>query len=276
MVTPYPIEIKTPIPFTPTALIEIPFVPAPIASPKSLSARMTDSKGIEMALVPAGEFLMGSTSSDKQAGKDEMPQHKVFLDDYYIDLTEVTNTMYRACEKSGACKPPMDKTSSSRSSYYDDPEFEDYPVINVEWEQARSYCEWRGARLPSEAEWEKAGRGTEAEIYPWGDQTDCSLANISKCADDTTKVGEYPSGASPYGPLDMIGNVWEWVQDWYLDTYYQSSPSQNPTGPASGEHRSMRGGSCSTTWENARGANRSWRSPSETNPFIGFRCARSP
>jgi formylglycine-generating enzyme required for sulfatase activity len=225
-----------------------------------------------MVLIPAGEFLMGSTDADKDAASDEKPQHKVYLDAYDIDLTEVTNTMYRACVEAGVCSKPS-------CSYYDDSGRAQHPVVCVDWNQAVAYCEWRGARLPTEAEWEKAARGTDGRIYPWGESIECDRANYGGtygCVGDTTKVGSYPSGASPYGLLDMAGNVWEWVQDWYLETFYQNTPFENPLGPSSGEYRVLRGGSWYGNDNYLRVAVRYNLNPTGQISSIGFRCGASP
>jgi serine/threonine-protein kinase len=225
-----------------------------------------------MRLVPAGKFTMGSENGQS----DERPVHTVYLDAFYMDKYEVTNARYAACVADGACTPPHE-SSSTLSSYYGSPQYADYPVIHVDWYQAQAYCEWRGARLPTEAEWEKAARGTDGRTYPWGNNAPtCSLANFANCVGDTSAVGSYPAGASPYGIYDLAGNVWEWVADWYDANYYASSPSSNPQGPSSGDGRALRGGSWYDSGSSVRASNRYWDVPDFRYSSVGFRCSRSP
>lgn len=165
-----------------------------------------------MVLVSAGEFQMGYGDTS-------------YLDAFYIDKTEVTNAQYAECVDAGGCKSPAFSSSVTRPSYYGNPEFDDYPVIYVSWYDAENYCTWAGKRLPTAAEWEKAARGTDGREYPWGNGgPNCILANSIGCVGDTSAVGSYPAGASPYGALDMAGNVMEWVNDWYTSTYPAVSP----------------------------------------------------
>ena len=197
--------------------------------PNSTHSQATPQLAVEMVLVPAGEFMMGSMNGNS----DEILK-VVYIDDFYIDLTEVTNIMYTICVHEGGCQPPFMNGSFSREDYYGNPLYDDYPVIYVNWDQATAYCEWRGTRLPTEAEWEKAALGTERRTYPWGEEIDCTKANFNLCVGDTSQVGSYPDGHSPYGLQDMAGNVAEWVADWYSDYYYSISPYENPQGPDSG------------------------------------------
>jgi formylglycine-generating enzyme required for sulfatase activity len=229
-----------------------------------------------LVYVPAGEFTMGS----KDGGSDAQPVHTVYLDAYWIDQTEVTNAMYAKCVAAGKCQPLSSNASHTRSSYYNNTQYANYPVVYVDWNDAQTYCAWAGRRLPTEAEWEKAARGTDGRIYPWsGYSPTCSLANYwtmdGSCIGDTIKVGSYLAGASPYGALDMAGNVWEWAADWYAENYYASSPLSNPTGPASGQVRVLRGGSWGDSVDDIRSAFRFRFNPDKANSYQGFRCSRS-
>jgi len=243
----------------------------------TLPDEITDTKGVVMRLVPAGEFRMGSENGDD----DEKPVHTVYLDAYYMDKYEVTNAAYKNCVDTGSCIPPKQTNSYTRSSYYGNLEFNDYPVIYVDWYHAKNYCEWRGANLPTEAQWEKAARGMEGRTYPWGEDIDCDRTNYRDgdkyCVGDTTRVGSYENGKSPYDIYDLVGNVWEWTADWYSGTYYHNSPSTNPLGPASGTYRMIRGGSWAMDGIDVRSANRmSYNYPDLPNfvNYFGFRCAR--
>jgi len=268
-----PIPTQTPYPtYTPK--------PTQTASPTSTETPSPASS--EMIRVAAGEFLMGCDPWDSRSPclDGESPSHGVYLDDFYIDLTEVTNTQYARCAGQEACRPPEFNESGMHIAMYENPEYADYPITNVNWYDARDYCTWVGKRLPSEAEWEKAARGAGDErFYPWGSQApDCSLLNFTgfdgACQGVTTSVGEYPRGASPYGALDMAGNVREWVADWYDANYYLTPPATNPHGPESGGEKILRGGSYSSDWIGVRVNRRDHNPPTFRGSDIGFRCAR--
>jgi formylglycine-generating enzyme required for sulfatase activity len=194
--------------------------PLPTLGVGSTFIRSTDDA--VMVYVPEGEFTMGSN----EGGADEKPEHAVFLIEYWIDQTEVTNGMYEKCYKDGACRNPG---TSQRASKYDD-----YPVASINWIDAKSYCSWAGARLPTEAQWEKAARGTDGRSYPWGNELDPAKYYLPQKPSNVAlihkPVGSYPLGASPYGVLDMTGSVFEWINDMYSATYYLNSPSSNPIG----------------------------------------------
>jgi WD40 repeat protein len=233
--------------------------PAPAASLGDTWPRPAD--GMVMVYVPAGEFEMGSTEGDEQ------PVHTVALDSFWIDRTEVTNVQYARCVTAGACGLPLEF-----GSRYSNRTYADYPVTGVGWYQAEAYCAWAGARLPTEAEWEYAARGPEGRMYPWGDSApDCGKANYGGCVGDTTAVGSYPAGASWCGALDLAGNVWEWVADWY--GAYPSGRQVNPTGPSSGEYRILRGGAWADGQNDARSAYRNWLNPVRLLGGAGLRCA---
>lgn len=264
--------------------------------------RRAEAIGMAYVLVPAGEFLMGTSDvqlsaitrlcKEADSGcimksfedamqkhfRQEMPQHAVILDEFWIGQLEVTNAQYAACVATGVCSEPQEKATIGRDNYYTDADYADYPVIKIDKSQAQTFCGWVGGRLPTEAEWEKAARGTDGRIYPWGNSIpDETLANFALRYGGTTPVGAFPDGKSPYGALDMAGNVSEWVSDWYQSDYYSVSPAQNPTGPESGVTGLLRGGSWNLYDDvfTIRSAFRHDRPPNDQDDYVGFRCARS-
>jgi formylglycine-generating enzyme required for sulfatase activity len=231
-------------------------------TPDRIGQAWTRAKdGVRMVAVPAGEFTMG-----EKDGTDN-PEHQVTLDGYWIDKNLVTVAQYQKfCEDSGR-KMPDPPTWGWKA---------DHPIVNVSWDDARAYADWAGASLPTEAQWEKAARGTDGRKYPWGDEWDTgklwSSADGKKSG--TAPVGSFPEGASPYGALDMAGNVWEWCADFYGKDYYKNSPALNPKGPRYSEERVLRGDSWADSNEdNFRCAYRVRGDPAVRADNLGFRCA---
>lgn len=241
-----------------------------LGKPRAGATRISQTDGMMQVYVPAGEFEMGSAMDDPRADEDEKPLHRVYLDSFWMDRTEVTNEMYAQCTVSGVCSPP------AHSFRFLQPEYASHPAIGISWFQAQTYCEWAGRRLPTEAEWEKAAHGADRRIYPWGNTPPTSeLLNFDQIVDDTTPAGSYPNGVSPYGALDMAGNAWEWVADWYDPEYYARSPAANPTGGSAGILKVLRGGDRNSNPDNIRVTERFWAFPGR-NDLDGFRCAESP
>ncbi len=232
---------------------------------------MTSEDGATLVYVPAGEFIMGS--DDGKA--DEKPVHKVYLDAFWIGETEVTNKRYEACVNQGTCSPPASFSSYNQKGYYGYPQFINYPVLYVSWDQAKTYCTWAGGRLPTEAEWEKAARGTEGQTYPWGNATpNNNLLNYNSDVFDTSEVKKYPDGQSIYGAYDMAGNVWEWVSSIYRPYPYNSLDGREDMTLE--DFRVLRGGSWLVSDADVRTSNRYFLDQKTTfNNLIGFRCARS-
>ena len=250
------------------------------------STRTSPADGMIEAFIPAGVFTMGGV--DARAAENEKPAHQVSMPGFWMDKVEVTNGMYALCANAGACRLPQEYRSNSRDKYYGDAQFNNYPVVYVTWLQAKTYCEWAGRRLPTEAEWERAARGDDTRVYPWGDQLpDASRANFSNLVGDTASVGNSPAGVSPFGILDMSGNVAEWTNDIYSGTYYTSSMATNPQGPGGeSNNRVVRGGTYQDVKSDIRVSKRSSVPGSDPNalinsaewlgtfsPKIGFRCA---
>lgn len=237
---------------------------------------MVSSKdGMTLVYVPAGEFIMGSNDGYS----DEQPIHTVYLDAFWISQTEITNGMYEKCVSTGKCSSQNKSyhNPSTGSYNFGESNYKDYPAVYVNWEQANTYCAWANGRLPTEAEWEKAARDEESFTYPWGNQSaNHSLANYDNYLGDTVEVASYIQGASPYGVLDMAGNVWEWVADYYDENYYSYSSMQNPIGPTSGSVHVLRGGSFFAEEGYIRTTMRSSPGSAETESYgsgnWGFRC----
>jgi sulfatase modifying factor 1 len=232
----------------------------------------------EMVFIPAGEFMMGCNSAvDNQCEDNEKPYHKVYLDAYYIDKHEVTVDEFGKCVEDRKCGKPQ---TGDNCNYYER-DRGNHPINCVNWNDADSYCSWAGKRLPTEAEWEKAARGTDGRKYPWGDspRPSCERAVVNyykyACGRKSTwPVCSKTNGNSQYGLCDMIGNVWEWVADWYDANYNMINSSTNPKGPSSGSVRLLRGGSWYNNYpKNFRVSYRLRADPIPINNDIGFRCA---
>lgn len=262
------------------------------------STQISPIDGMTMVFVPAGSFPMGTIVGLT----DEQPVHTVNIDSFWLDQTEITNQEYRLCVEAGRCPLP------SAMTFYDDTNYADHPVVFVSWNMAQDYCAWAGRRLPTEAEWEKAATwnptSNEKSVYPWGNEFDCTKGNFDDETDadravmpgsragcdgfpKTAPVGSFPAGASPYGALDMGGNVWEWVHDAFIEVdpltpsiqnYYAISPESNPQGvdPTITDYRSMRGGSWNWTFGFGRSAYRLWYGLDDSYDAVGFRCAQTP
>lgn len=238
--------------------------------PQSGETQIRPVDQMVMAFAPAGVFLMGSTTSESNAQRDEMPQHQVRLDGFWVDITEVANQQYALC---------VDADSCASSSYASNEKFNQpkQPVVGVSWYDAANYCQWAGGQLPTEAQWEYAARGETSKTFPWGeDRPNCTVANTQNCTDSTLLVSSL-DGESWLGAKDMAGNVWEWTSDWYDANYYAglsaSQPTLNPTGPTDGEYKVMRGGSWDLEWFYARSAYRNILNfPTGKFQNVGFRC----
>jgi formylglycine-generating enzyme required for sulfatase activity len=230
-----------------------------------------------MALIGGGPFLRGSPPGVGE--QDERPQRQLELDTYRIDRFAVTVAQYRRCVEARSCTAPDEEKlcnwgEASRKR-------DDHPVNCVSWEQATAYCAWAGKRLPTEAEWEKAARGTDGRLFPWGDtMPSCSLANYALgeeryCVGQTAPVGAYPASQSPFGVVQLAGNVFSWVADWHDKEYYALSPARNPTGPLVGKHRVVRGGSWFSPAVDLRVAIRNLIPSGVRLNYVGFRCVSS-
>lgn len=236
-----------------------------------------------MVLIPATEYMMGCDPEHNNGytcPSDELPLHMVSVSAFAIDVYEVTNVQYAECVAADGCLPPIATASQAREDYYENPEYANFPMINVKWEQAQAYCNWAGKRLPTEAEWELAARGTTPKAYAWGDEApDCSKANIyndatmSACVGDSVAVGGYPEGASEFGVMDMTGNVWEWVADSYIADFYSVSPAENPLAEEANQVYTVRGGGWAANWLTARLTSRAYDLSFYSGVDLGFRCA---
>ena len=220
-----------------------------------------------MLLIPSGSFVMGLDDTDLSGLQ---PAHRVYLDAYWIDQFPVTNGAYRTCFDAGVCLPPANRPGGflNRREYYDNPDFTKFPVNYVRHGHAVAYCEWAGKRLPTEAEWEKAARGDDGRLYPWGDRIPERFLET----DPVRPVGSMPETASPYGVMDMGGSMWEWVADSYTGDYYANSPVVNPRGPEARMTKVKRGGDrfILTPWAVIRSPE--WTHDANAN--VGFRCAK--
>ena len=254
----------------------------PLVSPVSAQLdRLRRSKALElpptaettMVEIPEGPFTMGFDGT--QALEDERPKHQVRLPTFFMDLHEVTTVQYASFLAATNRDAPWQWNGVDLSQH------SDRPVIGVDWSDADAYCRWKGKRLPTEAEWEKSARGTDGRLYPWGDQSPTkNLANFALGARFSYSqvlmpVQSYEQGKSLYGLYHMAGNVWEWVQDWYVANYYEVSPEHNPQGPEQGQFKVLRGGSWSDLPKYLLTYGRFKLSPETRNSYIGFRCAKS-
>ena len=261
----------TGVPLTATAVAEQALItPTITLTPVTLPTQIMDSGDVLMVLVPEGKFVMG-LDGDENAS----PAHNVNLPDYYIDQYEVTNANYQDCVSAGACQQPAQASSQTHSNYYTDPGFINHPVLNMDWYMAQAYCKWRGAHLPTEAEWEKAARGPRALQYPWGDDISCFLANHNACLGDTSGVDKYAIGKSVYGVFNLAGNAAEWTSSLFVPYPYDADDGRE--NPASSEPRVLRGGSWASPPEELLTYHRLSLDPSMSSlngNDVGFRCVR--
>lgn len=221
-----------------------------------------------MVLVPAGEFTMGSDKGDD----DEQPVHRVFLDSFYIDKFEVTNGRFAKFVEAIQSEPPWGFADKETPVTHPD-----QPVRWVNWMDAMGYCLWVGKRLPTEAEWEKAARGTDGRVYPWGNDVPTpahAVFGLKEGADTVSSIGNHDKGKSPYGVHDMAGNLYEWTIDWYDEQFYTKNPAINPRGPVEGTAKVQRGGSYTNSGYRLRSSFRTKGDPTEHDPNVGFRCAQ--
>lgn len=236
-----------------------------------------------MVLIPATRYTMGCDpehNNGYSCPTDELPQHEVSLSEFAIDIYEVTNAQYAECVAADGCSFPVATASQAREDYFSNAEYANFPMINVNWEEAQAYCTWAGKRLPTEAEWELAARGSTPKAFSWGDDApDCTKANIyhndsmSACVGDTVAVGSYPEAVSEFGVMDMTGNVWEWVADNYIEGFYGVSPSENPLAEEASQIHTVRGGGWASNWLAVRITSRAFDLSVYSGLDLGFRCA---
>lgn len=262
-------------------LVGIVLVAAPVVTlAEGLEKEVKGKDGAPMVLIPEGPFPMGVPHGDRDGGRDEYPRHDVFVNNFYIDKFELTNSRYLEFVKAANHRIPQNPKNATRNLWQGETITEsvaDRPVINVDWADANAYCQWAGKRLPTEAEWEKAAKGTADRRFPWGnvEPTNKHLNFNQQWIGEKTlmPVGSYELGKSPFGVYDMAGNVWEWVNDWYDAKYYEKSPAKNPTGPESGTKRVLRGSGWQNETPTVRIFTRVDSDPTIRNESTGFRCA---
>jgi formylglycine-generating enzyme required for sulfatase activity len=254
-------------------------VPA-VTVAEGLEKEVKGKDGAPMVLIPEGPFPMGVPHGDRDGGRDEYPRHDVFVNNFYIDKFELTNGRYLEFVKAANHRVPQNPKNATRNLWQGDTITEsltDRPVVNVDWADANAYCQWAGKRLPTEAEWEKAAKGTADRRFPWGnvEPTNKHLNFNQQWIGEKTlmPVGSYELGKSPFGVYDMAGNVWEWVNDWYDAKYYEKSPAKNPTGPETGTKRVLRGSGWQNETPTVRIFTRVDSDPTIRNESTGFRCA---
>ena len=254
-------------------------VPA-VTVAEGLEKEVKGKDGAPMVLIPEGSFPMGVPHGDRDGGRDEYPRHDVFVNNFYIDKFELTNGRYLEFVKATNHRVPQNPKNATRNLWQGDTITEslaDRPVVNVDWADANAYCQWAGKRLPTEAEWEKAAKGTADRRFPWGnvEPTNKHLNFNQQWIGEKTlmPVGSYELGKSPFGVYDMAGNVWEWVNDWYDAKYYEKSPAKNPTGPETGTKRVLRGSGWQNETPTVRIFTRVDSDPTIRNESTGFRCA---
>ncbi|MEN8241274.1 MAG: SUMF1/EgtB/PvdO family nonheme iron enzyme [Chloroflexota bacterium] len=258
----------------------VPMTDQSLETPDFYTAKINPIDGASLVFIPSGEFMMGAEINQTielcfsyrdeclaEDFADEEPVHAVKLSSFWIFQHEVSNEMYRNCVDKGGCQIP------ALTDFYNDQEYSDHPVVYINWYAAADYCDWAGGRLPTEAEWEKAARGADQRFYPWGEVGNCQLANYKGCVVKMTNpINGLKEGASPFGVLNLAGNVAEWTADWYSTDYFSITPYINPIGPMAGEFKVIRGGSWKNPVFGLRTTNRAANFPEIFSTGIGFRC----